>query len=334
MRKIIVLQALLALVTSTAVAAPNKAKMKGKGAQPAQAQPTEEEAAEADEKAELEKYWDKGAPKIPGVSWTHGPAKGDLGNATIDVPKGYAFTGRSGTVAFLKATDNIPGSDEKGMLWKERETPDAPGWFAIFEYEDSGHVKDDDKDDLDADEMIKTITENNEAANEERQKMGVAPLHVRGWFAPPHYDDATHNVEWGTRNQEEGAEKFGVNYNVRLLGRTGVMSAVLVAGEERMAGATPEFKEVLKGYAYKAGDTYAEYKQGDKLAAYGIAGLVAGGGLAVAAKAGLFSKLGPMIAKLGKLIVVGVLAVGAAIAKFFKGLFGGSKKDPPAAPQS
>jgi uncharacterized membrane-anchored protein len=78
---------------------------------------------------------------------------------------------------------------------------------------------------------------------------------------------------------------------------------------------------VIGGYAFKPGQTYAEYREGDKIAKYGLAALIAGGGLAVAAKTGLLAGLFKIFAKAGKLLVVGVIPVGAGIVKVFKKIF-------------
>lgn len=304
-----------ALVLAFAVNAhgkPAKGKAKAKaGAAPAAAagQAQDEEAAEAAQPF---------VPPLPGVKWTMGPGKGDLGNAQIDIPEGFAFTGRDGTKAFLEATENPVGTTERGTMWRIPPVGTTNSWFVIFEYEDSGHVKDDDKDDIDADALLKSLQEGTEASNEERRQRGWSTIKVTGWHVTPHYDEASHHVEWATKAVDEQTNSMSINHNVRILGRTGITSAVLVAGEDELATATPEFKKTLGGFTYNAGDKYGDYKQGDKLAAYGIAGLVLGGAVAVAAKSGL-------LAKLIKPLILGVAVIGGAIAKFFRGLFGGNK---------
>ncbi|MBC7795048.1 MAG: DUF2167 domain-containing protein [Clostridia bacterium] len=318
MREITLMHALLALTASTALAAPHKAKMKGNGPSQQQAAETAPADAKAGGEEEDDDGLDNGLPRIDGVDWQRGPTKADLENATVDVPEGFAFTGVAGTRKFLEATGNLPGTSEKGTLWKIPTVQGARTWFVIYDYDDSGHVVDKDKNDLDADATLKSLTKNNEAGNEERKQRQLPPLHIIGWYAPPHYDEQTHNLEWATRLQNEDSQRVSINYEVRLLGRTGVMSATLVGGEQLMDTATPEFKSSLKTFAYKEGDKYGEYKKGDKLAAYGIAGLIGAGGLAVAAKAGLLSKLGVFIAKGAKLIFVGLAAAVGGIAKLFK----------------
>jgi uncharacterized membrane-anchored protein len=117
-----------------------------------------------------------------------------------------------------------------------------------------------------------------------------------------------------------------VNFNTRLLGRTGVTSAVLMYGDDvQLKDIIGDFRALMSGFTFKDGQRYSEFRDGDKLAEYGLAALVAGGGVALAAKTGLLAKLGLVLAKGGKAIILGIVAVGAGIANFVKRIFG--KKD-------
>ena len=86
-----------------------------------------------------------------------------------------------------------------------------------------------------------------------------------------------------------------LNHSVRLLGRGGVMSVDLVVSPEHYQRALPAFNGVIGKFEYKAGHTYAEWRDGDKIAAYGLTALVAGGAGAVLAKTGLLQKFGKAI---------------------------------------
>jgi uncharacterized membrane-anchored protein len=70
---------------------------------------------------------------------------------------------------------------------------------------------------------------------------------------------------------------------------------------------------------YKEGNRYADFDpKTDKVATYGIAALVAGGVLAVAAKAGFFKLLLVSLAAGWKFILIGAAAVVAFFKKLFK----------------
>jgi uncharacterized membrane-anchored protein len=247
-----------------------------------------------------------GAPAIPGVEWKTEGA-GDLGNkAEIAIPEGFVFTDASGTRTLMQLMQNPVSGSELGFL-----APPDLSWFLVFEYDESGYVKDDEKDALDADAILSSIKEGQEHGNQARREKGWPELIIKGWFQEPRYNAQTNNLEWATVHTSEGQE--GINYNTRLLGREGVMEVVLVGDPARMEEILPVYQEILRGYGYKEGHRYAEFRKGDKVAAYGLAALAAGGATVMAAKAGL-------LAKFWKVIVFGGLAVAAFFKKAWNGI--------------
>jgi uncharacterized membrane-anchored protein len=252
-------------------------------------------------------------PGGPKVQWTKGPAKARIGDvASLDVPAGYIFTGGDGARAMLEAMGNLTSGSELGFF-----APTSLVWFATFRFSDEGYVKDDEKDKLDADKLLKSIKSGTEAANRERKRRGWPTLHVTGWEQQPAYDPETHNLGWAIRAESEGEPV--VNYNTRLLGRKGIMSVNLVVEPDKLQTTLPEFKGLLAGYGYNTGERYAEYKPGDKLAAYGLTALVVGGAAAGAAKLGLFATLAAFMKKGWKLVIIGVVAVGAFLKRMVLG---------------
>ena len=75
--------------------------------------------------------------------WVVGPGTGDLGHAEFDVPEGYQLTDGKGTREILAAMGNIVGDSEVGLLMPLNTNST---WLVVFEFDDSGYVKDDDKD--------------------------------------------------------------------------------------------------------------------------------------------------------------------------------------------
>jgi uncharacterized membrane-anchored protein len=263
----------------------------------------------------------------PAINWVPGPTTAQLGDglAKIEVPEGYLFADKAETQKIMKMTGNPPTDLEVGLI---APADDAKKWFLVFEYNEVGYVKDDDKDEIDADAILKSIREGTEAANEERQKLGSDPIHIVGWFEKPHYDTKTNNLVWAIEGK--GGEDALVNYDVRLLGRSGYVSATLVTNPKALTADLPHVQALLGGFSFNQGSRYAEWKSGDKVAEYGLAALVAGGAGAAALKLGLFAQLGKLLAKGWKLVALGF----AAVAGWVKKLFGKKQQetDTPIAP--
>jgi uncharacterized membrane-anchored protein len=252
--------------------------------------------------------------------WTPGPTVGRLEQrATINVPEGFFFLDRAATRKFLEDNQNIPDGDELATIVRVRPgTNDS--WFVVFTYDDTGHIKDDEKDSIDAKALMASMQEGNREANAERQRRGWAPLNLEGWHHIPYYNNATKNLTWATRLNSEG--QTSINHSIRLLGRTGLMSAQLVADPASVELSIAEFDEVLTTYAFNEGFRYAEFRSGDKLATYGLTALIAGGVGATAVKTGAFKKL-------WKLIVFGVVALVGGLKKFFSSLGTPSRNERP-----
>ena len=247
------------------------------------------------------------------LKWTTGPAKADLKNiAAIQVPEGYQCTDGAGAGKMLRAMGNLTNGKEIGLL-----APTSMVWFVVFRFDDSGYVKDDDKDKLNADEMLKAFKEGTERSNKEREKMGAPAIHITGWEQPPRYNEQTHNLEWAIKGESEGEPL--VNWNTRLLGRRGVMEVKLVVDPTKLEETMPTYAKLLADFSYKSGENYAEFKSGDKVAQYGLAALVLGGAAVGAAKLGLFASLALFLKKGWKLVVAAVVAVGAWIKRMIFG---------------
>ena len=250
---------------------------------------------------------------IQDLPWVVGPTKAQLGtNASMQLPEGYAFLGPDGAKEFNRITENPDSGVDEYVVAKQDLS-----WIAFFSFDLVGYVKDDEK--LDPDDLLKSVTEGTEAANEERKKNGWDPIHVTGWSFKPQYDGGIKSLEWAFRLKGEHSSDETINYNTRLLGRRGVMQVVLITSPEQLPASVADFKAKLPGFAFNTGESYAEFRAGDHVAEYGLAALVTGGAAAVAAKKGLFAVIGLFLLKMWKLLLVGVFAVGAGFRKFFGG---------------
>jgi len=255
-----------------------------------------------------------GLAQQPKINWVVGPATVALGKnlAMLSLDEAYIFADAKDTHKLMEMIGNPPSQSEIGLIGPRTEGQD---WYIVFEHEAVGYIKDDEKGKIDADAIIKSIKAGTETSNEYRRKRGIPPLHVKGWYKEPYYDESTHNLTWAILGESGGHEI--VNHNVRLLGRDGYISAVLVTDPNTLDSLIGELEGVISNIGYKQGRSYAEYVKGDKLAKYGLTALIAGGAATAAVKFGLFKYL----AKFWKLIAVGVVAVFSAIAKAFNSIF-------------
>jgi uncharacterized membrane-anchored protein len=134
-------------------------------------------------------------------------------------------------------------------------------------------------------------------------------MKLAGWAAEPHYDTKTNNLKWAIKltSSSDNHPSQWINESIRLLGRGGVMEVTLVTGNDTFIADSAAADNLLsQRFGYVAGHRYAEYKEGDKVAQYGLAALVLGGAGAAALKFGFFQKFWKALVFGGAALIAGI----------------------------
>ena len=249
------------------------------------------------------------------------------GLAELNVPKDFRYLDAGDARKLLvDVWGNPPQAADGvlGMLVPDGFTGHGKGSYGVvITYEDSGYVKDTDAGKINYDDLLKQMQKSTQEHNTEREKAGYPTVQLIGWAAPPRYDAASKKMYWAKEirfgDQPQGSGDT-LNYDIRILGRRGVLVLNAVASMDQLDEIRNATPQILGMVNYNQGHRYADFNpKTDKVAAYGLAALVVGG---IAAKAGLFKLMIPVLIGLKKFLVIGVVAV----AGFFKRLFKGGEK--------
>jgi uncharacterized membrane-anchored protein len=239
--------------------------------------------------------------------------------ATLELPDDFYFLDRDDAIRVLvDVWGNPPEEDDSllGMLFPARYTPfDADSWAVTVEYTKDGHVSDSDAADIDYDEMLAEMQHDIRASNDDRVAAGYDPIELVGWAEPPHYSETSHKLYWAKELRFGDSPLTTLNYEIRALGRKGVLSMTFVAATEQLAEINENREAVLAMASFNDGQRYEDFDSNiDEIAAYGIGALIAG---KVAAKVGLLAGGLLLLKKFGILVVVAF----AAVARKLKSLF-------------
>ncbi len=277
--------------------------------------------ARAEAPAPAEQAENAEAPTTSPPEWQTGPKKVSLGHdIEVNLPDGYAYLPPGPASKLLEKNGSFHNENLLGLITSNDPKEE---WFVVTRFEDSGFVKDDEK--IDADELLSDLRDGAEEANKERKERGFDALTVEGWSEPPRYDSAKHQLVWALIVSH--AEGKSVNFNTRVLGRRGYVSLNLVTDPALLSQYRARAATLLSATQFGSGARYEDFNEKtDKVAEYGLAGLVlAGAGLGAAkmVKLGLLAKfskviIGALIAG-KKLIVAGLIALGALLKRFFGG---------------
>ena len=262
--------------------------------------------------------------KAAGEAMQRGPATIALGEqAQLGLPEGYGYVPPKPSADLMAALGNRTDDRLLGLIFPL----DQGDWFVSLDFDPAGYIKDDEARDWDAKALLQSLKDGTEAGNDERRTLGLPAIEVTRWIEPPAYDASHHRLVWSAeaRNKDAPDTDPSVNYNTYVLGREGYIELNLITSQRNILHDQRHAQRLLAAVQFNDGKTYADFNAStDKIAAYGLAALVAG---VAAKKLGLLAVAVAFIAKFAKLFIAGALALGGGLWQRLRG-----KSTPPSPP--
>lgn len=261
---------------------------------------------------------------VDGLKFQQGTVDLHNGLAKIEVPADFRYLGPDDAEKVLtKIWGNPPSGDRTlGMLFPAETGPIDPGsWGVLITYEEDGYVKDDDAAKINYDDLLKQMKEGTVEENKAREKQGYPGIELVGWAASPRYDAVEKKMYWAKELRFGGEQETTLNYNIRILGRRGVLVLNAISAMEQLPVIEKATPQLLGMVNFQEGHRYADFNAAtDKVASYGLAALVAGGLLT---KGGFFKVLLAGLVAGKKFVWIGAIALFAIVKKLI------SKFSPP-----
>jgi len=279
---------------------------------------------------------DQMAAEASALQWQTGLITLKDGLAKIDLKPGYRFLdGPQAEKVLHDLWGNPPSEPPLGIIFPPDSGPLQHGsWAVVVQYEEGGHVNDADASKINYNDLLKQMQQTASDANSERQRLGYPTVELVGWAQEPRYDAATHKLYWAKDLRFDGESTDTLNYDVRVLGRKGVLVLRAISHMNHLDTVASQMPDLMAMVDFNPGNTYAEFDpRVDKVAKYGIAALVAGTAVGIAAKAGLLKFLVPILFGLKKALIFIVVAIVALVKKISAAIRGRSSVarpfDPP-----
>lgn len=249
------------------------------------------------------------------LKYQHGTVQLKNGIASIKVPEGYKFLdAEQAEWVLVDLWGNRPGENMSlGMIMPEHHSIFSDsGYVFNIQYDEIGYIKDDDADKINYKDLLKEIQDDAKTENKIRIEERWEPIEIVGWASQPFYDKDRKVLHWAKEVKFGEREVNTLNYNIRILGRKGVLVLNAISSMPYLDTVKADISKVLDIVSFNEGFAYNDYKPGvDEVAAWTIGGLVAG---KVLAKAGVFA----ILLKFWKLIAVGAVAAGGFITRMFR----------------
>ena len=237
-------------------------------------------------------------------------------HASIDVPSDFVFLDKEQSKKLLVTYWNNPESHVSNLLGTL--VPSVSTCFYqvavayVLTYDNCGYIKDDDANSIDYSELLQEMQKETEEEN--KNLPADQRFTLKGWAVSPHYNQTNHSLIWAKTFEVDQNET--VNYDMRVLGKDGLVSINAVIDPALIEEVRTKESEIIQSLHFDQGHAYSDFNPStDKVSDWTIGGLVAGG---ILAKTGVLSKIGIFLLKFWKLIAIGVAGAGAAIIKYFR----------------
>jgi uncharacterized membrane-anchored protein len=237
--------------------------------------------------------------KIDKLGWIDGPKVISFGSADakINVRSGSSYLAGQDAVQYMYWVN--------GSVFNVDYLIQTPNATYTYSFNKVGRTPNDFKD-LNSDDLLKSMKDNMPASNVKRTQAGLETATNIKWFQKPAFDEKNHAAYYSYLVDWSNGDKT-VQSSVMILGRSG--HAKIRVLMDAKAYSRDNIILAIDTFGYNKEQEYTAWKQGDLVAAAGVAGLVAasaGGKAVVAASKGLW-----------KIILAGIVALGAFIFGFF-----------------
>jgi uncharacterized membrane-anchored protein len=245
------------------------------------------------------------------------------GDVTLQIPESLYFLDADDSERVLvDAWGNPSAEGTIGMIFAAKTSPlDEGVWGLEIMWEDSGYVSDEDAATIDYDQLLADLQEEARQESRQREREGFESVELVGWATAPRYNADTHRLYWARELKFGGTDVNTLNYNIRVLGREGVLVMNFIADIDALDQIEAAAPAVLEVASFAPGKRYEDFDPSvDRMAGYGLAGLIAGGAGALALKKTGLLAVALVFLKKGWVLLV---AAGAGILTWIRGLFRG-----------
>src|SRR5205085_10361380 len=125
-------------------------------------------------------------------------------------------------------------------------------WAVIITYDEDGYVKDQDAEKIDYNDLLRQMKQSIHESNTERTKKGYPTMELIGWAQPPRYDRETHKLYWAKELKFGTEPTDTLNYNIRMLGRRGVLVLNAVASMAQLPEIENKTPAILSAIDFNA----------------------------------------------------------------------------------
>ena len=202
------------------------------------------------------------------------------GKFNLRVPDEFLFIDAAQSRYILEELwGNLPDPEVAGMIVRKGFQPSKliNDYSFVIGYSDIGHVSVEKDAELNHTDLLANLKNNMLRSNESRLNMGLNTMAVSGWVMVPYFDHFKKALYWATRITANGTDEEILNYNLRLLGKTGVIKINAVATLDQLSDIKKNLPLIIAQTRFSAEERFEAFKEGtDRESKQNLTSLIAG----------------------------------------------------------
>jgi uncharacterized membrane-anchored protein len=197
---------------------------------------------------------------VEAMDYQQGVVPLGAGGVKLDVPpKFYVLGPVDAKRVLVEVWGNPPNSANGvlGIILPAVKMPIEDTWGAVIRFDEDGYVSDEEAGKIDYADLLKSMQDGTAEASAEREKAGFGSMKLIGWASQPYYDAVQKKLHWAKELEFNGKSPHTLNYDVRALGRRGVLKINFVADMGDLPVIRSVIPDVLQMAQFEPGSRYA-----------------------------------------------------------------------------
>ncbi|KYP15727.1 DUF2167 domain-containing protein [Flavihumibacter sp. CACIAM 22H1] len=180
----------------------------------------------------------------------------------MKVPSGYYFIDANQSRYILETVwGNVPDEEVLGMIVRSDFLPSEINndYSFVISYSPTGYIPTGQTTDFDHRELLEEVQNQLQESNKKRLEKGFNALQAEKWIMVPYFDSYKKAVYWATELKVNGSDESLVNYNLRLLGKNGVLKINAVGTIDQLPAIKKVLPYLLAQTSFIEGFRYEDY---------------------------------------------------------------------------
>lgn len=210
----------------------------------------------------LSKYEKLDSSEILAASFCYKTGEQELGKgAVLQVPTGYRFLDSAqGRVLVEHLWGNPENPDILGVLLADRMGPMEKDFRGVvISFEASGYMAESEIRTIDYTKLLGEMKEQLKNDNLLRRRKGAGVITGMDWAFTPYYNKDNHTLHWARVLHFGKASSSTLNYEVRLLGRKGVLCFTAIGNATELDQIKQQVALITAGAHFTPGNSYTDF---------------------------------------------------------------------------